>query len=223
MAAMELTVSLPASAERTGRIRLLVVDDHPVVRSGLRDIIADQPDLAIVGEAENGERAVARFRELRPDVTLMDLRMPVMSGLEAIERIRAEFPDARIVALTTYDGDADIRRALHAGARGYLIKDMLPTEVVAAIRTVSRGERAIPAAVAVRLAEHAEGGSLTPRELEVLEHVARGLGNRKIAEAIGRTDETVKLHVKNIFRKLNVDSRTAAVSVALARGLVHLP
>jgi DNA-binding NarL/FixJ family response regulator len=193
------------------------------VRAGLRDLIADQPDLVIVAEAENGERAVARFREVRPDVTLMDLRMPVMGGPEAITRIRAEFPEARIIALTTYVGDADIRRALHAGARGYLLKDMLPTEVVAAIRAVSRGERAIPVAVAVRLAEHPELDGLTPRELEVLEHIARGLGNRKIAEAIGRTDETVKLHVKNIFRKLNVDSRTAAVSVGLVRGLVHLP
>jgi len=218
-----MTVSTSSGKGAPGRISLLVVDDHPIVRAGLRDLIADQPDLVIVAEAENGERAVARFREVRPDVTLMDLRMPVMGGPEAIRRIRAEFPEARIIALTTYDGDADIRRALHAGARGYLLKDMLPTEVVAAIRAVSRGERAIPVAVAVRLAEHPELDGLTPRELEVLEHMARGLGNRKIAEAIGRTDETVKLHVKNIFRKLNVDSRTAAVSVGLVRGLVHLP
>ena len=218
-----MTVSTSSGKGAPGRISLLVVDDHPIVRAGLRDLIADQPDLVIVAEAENGERAVARFREVRPDVTLMDLRMPVMGGPEAITRIRAEFPEARIIALTTYDGDADIRRALHAGARGYLLKDMLPTEVVAAIRAVSRGERAIPVAVAVRLAEHPELDGLTPRELEVLEHMARGLGNRKIAEAIGRTDETVKLHVKNIFRKLNVDSRTAAVSVGLVRGLVHLP
>jgi DNA-binding NarL/FixJ family response regulator len=218
-----MTVSTSSGKGAPGRISLLVVDDHPIVRAGLRDLIADQPDLVIVAEAENGERAVARFREVRPDVTLMDLRMPVMGGAEAITRIRAEFPEARIIALTTYDGDADIRRALHAGARGYLLKDMLPTEVVAAIRAVSRGERAIPVAVAVRLAEHPELDGLTPRELEVLEHMARGLGNKKIAEAIGRTDETVKLHVKNIFRKLNVDSRTAAVSVGLVRGLVHLP
>jgi DNA-binding NarL/FixJ family response regulator len=218
-----MTVSTSSGKGAPSRISLLVVDDHPIVRAGLRDLIADQPDLVIVAEAENGERAVARFREVRPDVTLMDLRMPVMGGAEAITRIRAEFPEARIIALTTYDGDADIRRALHAGARGYLLKDMLPTEVVAAIRAVSRGERAIPVAVAVRLAEHPELDGLTPRELEVLEHMARGLGNKKIAEAIGRTDETVKLHVKNIFRKLNVDSRTAAVSVGLVRGLVHLP
>ena len=146
-----------------------------------------------------------------------------MAGPEAIKRIRAEFPEARIIALTTYDGDADIRRALSAGARGYLMKDMLVAEVVAAIRAVSRGERAIPVAVAVRLAEHPDLDGLTPRELEVLEYIARGFGNKRIAETIGRTDETVKLHVKNIFRKLSVDSRTAAVSVALARGLVHLP
>ena len=218
-----MTVSASSSKGAAGRISLLVVDDHPIVRAGLRDLIADQPDLVIVAEAENGERAVAQFRDVRPDVTLMDLRMPVMGGPEAIRCIRAEFPEARIIALTSYGGDADIRRALYAGARGYLMKDMLPTEVVAAIRAVSRGERAIPVAVAIRLAEHPELDGLTPRELEVLEYVARGFGNRKISEAIGRTDETVKLHVKNIFRKLNVDSRTAAVSVALVRGLVHLP
>jgi DNA-binding NarL/FixJ family response regulator len=218
-----MTVPTSSGKGAARRISLLVVDDHPIVRAGLRDLIADQPDLVIVAEAENGERAVARFRDVRPDVTLMDLRMPVMGGPDAIKRIRAEFPDARIIALTTYDGDADIRRALSAGARGYLLKDMLATEVVAAIRAVSRGERAIPVAVAVRLAEHPELDGLTPRELEVLEYIARGFGNRKIAEAIGRTDETVKLHVKNVFRKLNVESRTAAVSVALIRGLVHLP
>jgi len=175
-----------------------------------------------VAEAENGERAVALFREHRPDVVLMDLRMPVMDGVEAIRTITAEFPAARILALTTYEGDADIRRALEAGARGYLLKDMLLTEVISAVRAVRRGERVIPAAVATRLAEFPERSELSERELEVLQLVARGLSNKEVARAIGRTDETVKIHLKNIFAKLDVADRTEAVTVALTRGLIHL-
>jgi two-component system NarL family response regulator len=208
-----------APAARHG---VLIADDHPVVRAGLVAVIAQEPDLQIVAEAENGERAVALFREHKPAIVLMDLRMPQMGGVEAIERIMTDFPGARILALTTYDGDADIRRALRAGARGYLLKDMLLSDVITAIRTVLRGERVIPTAVATRLAEFPERSDLTERELEVLHLVGRGLSNKEVAKAIGRMDETVKIHLKNIFAKLGVDDRTQAVTVALARGLIHL-
>jgi len=204
------------------RIRVLVADDHPVVRTGLSAVIIEQSDLELVAEAENGERAVALFREHQPDVVLMDLRMPVMDGVEAIRTITGEFPTARILALTTYEGDADIRRALEAGARGYLLKDMLLTEVISAVRAVRRGERVIPIAVATRLAEFPERSELSEREIEVIQLVARGLSNKEVARAIGRTDETVKIHLKNIFAKLDVADRTEAVTVALTRGLIHL-
>jgi len=176
----------------------------------------------LVAEAENGANAADLFREHRPDVTLMDLRMPVMDGVEAIRTITTEFPDARILALTTYEGDADIRRALEAGASGYLLKDMLLTEVLTAVRAVWRGERVIPIAVAARLAAFPERSGLTEREAEVLQLVARGLSNKEVARAIGRTDETVKIHLKNAFDKLDVADRTEAVTVALTRGLIHL-
>ena len=203
-------------------IRVLVADDHPVVRAGLGAVIAEQDDLELVAEAENGANAVDLFREHRPDVTLMDLRMPVMDGVDAIRTITTEFPDARILALTTYEGDADIRRALEAGASGYLLKDMLLTEVLTAVRAVWRGEQVIPIAVAARLAEFPERSDLTEREAEVLQLVARGLSNKEVARAIGRTDETVKIHLKNAFAKLDVADRTEAVTVALTRGLIHL-
>ena len=210
------------SSEGADRIRVLVADDHPVVRTGLAAVIAQEPDLLLVAQAENGERAVALFREHQPDVVLMDLRMPLMDGVEAIRRITGEFPAARILALTTYEGDADIRRALEAGARGYLLKDMLLSDVITAIRAVRGGERVIPSAVAVRLAEFPERSDLTEREVEVLQLVAKGLSNKEAAQAIGRMDETVKIHLKNIFAKLGVADRTEAVTVALARGLIHL-
>ena len=203
-------------------IRVLVADDHPVVRNGLAGVIAQQAELSVVAEAANGRQALERFREHRPDVVLMDLRMPDMDGVSAIEAIRAEFPDARILALTTYEGDVDIHRALEAGARGYLIKDMLLTEVLSAIRAVHRGERVIPVAVAAKLAEFTPRTDLTEREVEVLQLVARGLSNRDVAGVIGRTDETVKVHLKNIFAKLGVADRTEAVTLALSRGILHL-
>jgi two-component system NarL family response regulator len=202
--------------------RILVADDHPIVRAGLVAVLNQEPDLVVVAQAENGERAVALFHEHRPDVVLMDLRMPLMDGVEAIRRIAEESPAARILALTTYEGDADIRRALDAGARGYLLKDMLLSDVITAVRRVQRGERVIPTAVAVRLAEYPESSDLTEREVEVLQLVATGMSNKETAQAIGRTDETVKIHLKNIFTKLGVADRTEAVTVALARGLIHL-
>ena len=210
------------SSSTDGRIRVLVADDHPVVRTGLSAVLVQEADLELVAEAENGQRAVALYREHRPDVCLMDLRMPVMDGVEAIGTITGEFPGARILALTTYEGDADIRRALEAGARGYLLKDMLLTDVIRAVRAVHKGERVIPNAVAARLAEFPERSDLTERELEILQLVARGLSNKDVARVIGRTDETVKIHLKNLFTKLDVADRTEAVTVAIARGMIHL-
>ena len=204
------------------RIRVLIADDHPAVRAGLAAVILAEDDMLVAGDAETGEQAVARYREHRPDVVLMDLRMPVLGGVEATRTITAEFPDARVLALTTYQGDADVAGALDAGARGYLLKHMLMTEVIAAIRAVHRGEWVIPPNVAASMARHRESDSLTPRELEVLGFVAQGLANKDIAVAIGRTDETVKIHLKSVFAKLKVATRTEAVRVALSRGLVHL-
>jgi len=202
-------------------IRVLVADDHPAVRAGLAALIAEHADLTLVASAENGQRAIELVREHRPDVILMDLRMPVLGGVDAIRAITQEFPSARVIALTTYEGDADIRRALKAGAVGYLLKDMLLTDVVTALRAIHRGERVIPPAVAGRLAAFLPRSELTARESEVLQLVARGLSNRQIAERIGRTDETVKIHLKNIFAKMDVTDRTEAVTLALRRGLIH--
>jgi DNA-binding NarL/FixJ family response regulator len=204
-------------------IRVLIADDHPVVRSGLASVISQQPGLELLAEAEDGRQALEYYREYQPDVVLMDLRMPEMDGVAAIKAIRGEFPDARILALTTYEGDVDIHRALEAGARGYLLKDMLLTDILSAIQAVHRGDRVIPPVVAARLAEFTPRVSLTAREVEVLQLVARGLSNSAAARAIGRTDETVKLHLKNIFVKLGVADRTEAVTVALSRGILHLP
>ncbi|HTD62374.1 MAG TPA: response regulator transcription factor [Gemmatimonadaceae bacterium] len=203
-------------------IRVMTADDHPIVRAGLAAVIGEESDLAFVGEAGDGAQAVALFRAQRPDVTLMDLRMPVLDGVGAIKAIRSEFPDARIVALTTYEGDTDIHRALEAGAVGYLLKEMLPTAVIDAIRAVHRGQRVIPPVVAGRLAEYTPRVELTEREREILEYVARGFSNKDVARAIGRTDETVKIHLKSVFAKLGAADRTEAVTVALQRGIIHL-
>lgn len=203
-------------------IRVMTVDDHPIYRGGLASLIAAYPDLSLVAQAANGREAIERYREQRPDVTLMDLSMPVMGGVEAIRAIVGESPGARIIALTTWDGDADIHRALEAGARGYLIKDVVDEEVAAAIRQVHAGGRAIPSAVAQRLADHTPRVELTERELEVLTHMARGLSNKEIGGRLGRTEGTVKVHVLHILQKLNVSDRTEAVTVALQRGIIHL-
>jgi DNA-binding NarL/FixJ family response regulator len=204
-------------------IRLMTVDDHPIYRGGLAALIAVYPDLQLVSEAANGREAVERYRQLRPDVTLMDLSMPVMNGVEAITNIVDEFPDARIIALTTWDGDADIHRALQAGARGYLLKDVASEEVASAIRQVHAGGRAIRSDVAQRLVAFTPRIELTERELEVLTHMARGLSNKQIGSLLGRTEATIKVHVLHILQKLEADDRTQAVTIALQRGIIHLP
>jgi len=203
-------------------IRVLTVDDHPVVRTGIAAMIANEADMSVVAEADDGEEAVALYGEHRPDVVLMDLRMPRLDGVSAIRALLSADPEAHIVALTTYDGDADIYRALDAGACGYLVKDMLGTELIRAIRGAAAGKRVIPPAVASRLAEFTPRIDLTAREVEVLRLVAKGLRNREIARVIGRTEETVKVHVKHVMEKLGVDDRTEAVTLALQRGIIHL-
>ena len=200
----------------------MTVDDHPVYRDGLAALLSVHDDLELVAEAGDGAEAIELFRVHKPDVTLMDLAMPRMGGAEAIERIVAEFPDARIIAITTYQGDADIHRALKAGARGYLIKDVLRHDIAAAIRTVHKGERVVPTAVAQRLAEHTPRVELTEREIEVLTHMLKGLSNKQIASVIGRTEATAKAHILNIFEKLGASDRTEAVAIALRRGIIHL-
>jgi DNA-binding NarL/FixJ family response regulator len=204
-------------------IRLMAVDDHPIYRSGLAALIAAFRDLKLVAEASNGRDAVEAFRQHQPDVTLMDLSMPIMTGVEAIAAIVAEFPEARIIALTTWDGDGDIHRALAAGARGYLLKDAAGDEVVGAIRQVHAGGRAIPPAVAKRLAEFTPRVDLTDREIEVLTQMAKGLSNKEIGGVLGRTEATIKVHVLHILQKLDAPDRTGAVTIGLQRGLIHLP
>jgi DNA-binding NarL/FixJ family response regulator len=203
-------------------IRVLCVDDHPLIRKGIAAILANEPDMQLVAEAASGEEAIRLFRELRPDVTLMDLRMPELDGIAATRAIRAEFPDARIIALTSYDGDQDIYRALEAGVRGYLLKEAIHTDVLGAIRTVQAGKRLVPQKVAERLSEYFPQVALTPRETEVLALVASGLGNREIAERLGRSSGTVKIHVENILDKLGASDRTQAVTIAIQRGILHL-
>jgi len=203
-------------------ITILTADDHPLIRDGLAAVLRAESGLQVVAEAANGEEAIEAYERLRPDIVLMDLRMPVMDGLAATRAILAEDSNARIIVLTTYDGDEDIHRALAAGARGYLLKDMMRTELLNVIRAVHRGQRGIPGPVAARLAEHTPRIGLTPRELEVLDLVARGLTNAQVAERIGRTEGTVKVHLKNILQKLDGKDRTEAVTTALRRGFIRL-
>lgn len=203
-------------------IKVLCVDDHPLVRKGIASILANEADMRLVAEAGNGLEAVDRFREFQPDVTLMDLRMPEMDGVQATQAIRKEFPDARIIALTSYDGDQDIYRALEAGVRGYMLKEMVHTDVLRAIRTVHAGKRLMPHEVAQRLSEYFPQVALTPREVEVLGFVARGLANKEIASKLGTASGTIKMHVQNILEKLGAADRTHAVTIALQRGILHL-
>jgi len=203
-------------------IRILVADDHPVVRAGIIALIANEPDMTVVGEAADGAEALTLYNSLLPDVALMDLRMPVMDGISSIVSIVTAHPKARILALTTYDGDVDIYRALDSAACGYLIKDMLGRELVQAIRVAASGKRVIPPAVASRLAEFTPRVDLTDREVEVLRFAAKGLRNKEIARVIGRTEGTVKVHLKHLMAKLGVDDRTEAVTLGLQRGIIHL-
>lgn len=203
-------------------IRILIADDHFVVRMGLAALINTQPDMTVVAEATDGRQAVELFRQHRPDIALLDLRMPEMNGIEAIAAIRSEFPDARLIVLSSYDGDEDIYRALQAGARGYLLKNMLREGVLETIRTVHAGLRRIPEEVAARLAERMSRDPLTAREMEVLELIVRGKSNKEIAHALKITEGTVKIHVNNILNKLGVTDRTQAAIFALKHGLVHL-
>jgi len=204
------------------RIRLLSVDDHPLMREGIAAMIRSQADMLLVVEAANGREAIGRFREHQPDITLLDLRLPDMSGIDTLIAVRSEFAQARIVMLTTFEGDVEIQRALQAGARGYMLKSRPPGELLQGIREVHAGKRWIPPEVAAQLAEHMGEEGLTPRELGVLQELAGGNKNRNIAERLFITEETVKVHVKHIMEKLSAKDRTDAVAIALRRGIIQL-
>jgi two-component system NarL family response regulator len=204
------------------RIRLLVVDDHPVVRAGLVEMLHSDSRLRVVAQAANGQEAIELFAANKPDVTLMDLRMPQVGGVEATERIRAMDPAARVVIMTAVDGEDDIFRGLKVGARGYILKDAPVSEVVDAVLAAMQGQRYIAHAVAAKLADHLDATQLSARELEILRLIAAGLSNKGVARKAGITEGTVKFHVNNILEKLRCVSRTEAVSVALKRGLIHL-
>ena len=204
------------------RIRVFSVDDHPLLREGVAAIINSQPDMLLVAQATSGKEAIQQFKEHRPDVTLMDLRLPDMSGIDAMIAIRTEFPEARIIMLTTFEGDVEIQRALEAGARGYMLKSMPPRDLVAVIRQVHAGKKRIPSEIAAHLAEHLGEEDLTPREIDVLRHVAGGNRNWEIAEKLFISEETVKVHIKHIMEKLGASDRTQAVAIALRRGIIQL-
>ena len=206
----------------TEPIRILVAEDHLVARVGVSTIVNMQPDMTIVAEASNGVQAVEQFRRHRPDIALLDLRMPGMTGTEAAAAIRKEFPEARMIALTTYGGDEDIRRALAAGVKAYLTKDVLHDELLKAIRAVHAGQTYLPAGVAAALAAQMPRPDLSAREVQVLELIVRGLANKQIAYSLSIAEHTVKNHVKNILSKLGVQDRTQAATAAIQRGIVHL-
>jgi len=203
-------------------IRVLAVDDHPVLRQGIAGLIAGQLDMCLVGEASNGREAIQQFRELRPDVTLMDLQMPEMNGIDAISAIRGEFPEARIIVLTTYAGDVQALRAMKAGARGYLLKNLLYKELLDTIRAVHAGKKTLSPEISYQLAEHTTDEALSPAEISVLRLIAVGNGNKQIAHQLSVTEETVKGRVKNILSKLGANDRTHAVLIGLKRGIIEL-
>jgi DNA-binding NarL/FixJ family response regulator len=202
-------------------IRILAVDDHPIFRKGIVGLLADQADMHLVAEASNGREAVQQFRSHRPDVTLMDLQMPEMNGLDAVIAIRGEFPDARVIVLTTYTGDVQVLRALKAGARAYLLKNLLHRELLETIRAVHAGKKALSPDASFELAEHATDDALTQGEVEILRLIAAGKANKQIADQLSLTEETVKGRVKNILSKLNANDRTHAAMIGLKRGIIE--
>ena len=204
------------------QIRVFSVDDHPLLREGIAAVINSQSDMVMVAQAATGREAIQLFREHRPDVTLLDLRLPDLSGIDVLSALVSEFPDARIVMLTTFEGDVEIQRAFTAGARGYLLKSSPPAELVAAVRHVHGGRKRIPNEVAAQLAEHIADPSLTEREVVVLQHVAGGNRNKDIAEQLSISEETVKVHVKHIMEKLGASDRTGAVAIGVRRGIIQL-
>ena len=204
------------------QIRILVVDDHPVVRQGIAVLIGSQSDMALVAEASNGREAIQQFRKHRPDITLMDLQMPEMNGLDALATIRGEFPDAKIIVLTTYTGDVLILRALKSGAQGYLLKNTFHKELVDAIRAVRAGKKTLSAEASYELAEHSTDDALTPAEISVLKLIAAGNANKQIADQLSITEDTVKWRVKNILSKLGAHDRTHAVTIGLKRGIIEV-
>jgi DNA-binding NarL/FixJ family response regulator len=203
-------------------IRILAVDDHPLLRKGIAALVNTEPDMKLVGEASNGQEAIESFRLHRPDVTLMDIQMPSCNGIEAICHIRSEFPDARIIVLTTYTGDAQVLRALKAGARAYVLKGHVHKELLETIRTVHAGQKRIPPDVAAQLAEHATDDELTSREIDVLRLIAAGNSNKLIADQLSIGEATVKSHVTNILSKLGANDRVHAVTIGLKRGIIEL-
>ena len=204
------------------KIRVLSIDDHPLIREGIAAVVNSQPDMVMAAQASTGREAVPAFREHHPDVTLMDLRLPDMSGIDAMIAIRAEFPDARVIMLTTFEGDVDIKRALAVGARGYMLKSMPPKELIDGIRQVQDGKKKVPAEVAAQLAEHVADEVLTAREIDVLKHLAGGNRNQDIADLLFISEETVKVHVKHLMEKLGASDRTQAVAIAVRRGIIQL-
>ena len=204
------------------RIRVFSVDDHPLLREGIAAIINNQQDMVMVAQAANAQDALLQFRKHLPDVTLMDLRLPDMSGIETMIAIRAEFPEARVIILTTFEGDVEIKRALESGARGYVLKSMPPKELVEVIRQVHAGKKRIPPQLAAQLAEHMSDEALTEREVEVLGQIAGGNRNRDIAERLFISEETVKVHIKHIMEKLGASDRTQAVAIGIRRGIIQL-
>jgi DNA-binding NarL/FixJ family response regulator len=203
-------------------IRILTVDDHPLLRKGIAALVNGEPDLKLVAEASNGKEAVDAFRAHRPDVTLMDLQMPEVDGIDAIDRIRREFPEARIIVLTTYSGDTQVLRALKAGARGYILKGHVHKELLDAIRAVHAGQKRIPAEIAAELADHATDDALTEREIDVLRLIGAGNSNKQIADQLSIGEATVKSHVTNILSKLGANDRAHSVTIALKRGIIEL-